>query len=218
MQMNKLAALILCGIIGTSIIGCGTREWPPVDEEASASISDNDSSIVNPEQDLSNTESVTTTAKATTTKVVTTTTKITTATSSTTAVTTTTVEAVTTTTAASDNVSQTDGLSFSIVQTNSWEADGKTVYQFECIINNATANAVTSWSIEMPAVDASILQGWSAKYDISDGVLNITPDEYNAEIAANGTFSLGFQLSTISPVDTSQARLAANGVSIAPMP
>ncbi len=215
MQMNKLSFLILCTIVAISSIGCGTREWPPTDEEVSASVNDNDNSDSESEQDISNSETVTTTAKTTTKAVTSTTTKIST-TTSTTALTTIT-EAVVTTTTSSDT-SQSDGININIVQSNSWEAEGKMVYQFDCVINNASSNIVSSWNIEIPVGDAVLLQGWSAKYEISEGILNISPDEYNAEIAANGTFSLGFQLSTNSPIDISQARLNANGISIAPMP
>ncbi len=215
MQTNKITALLFCAIIAVSSVSCGSREWPPTEDDFSVSIGENSSSNSGTENDFNHADASTTTAKSTTTKAVTTvTTKSITTTSSSSTTSTTTKEITTTTT--SNNIPQANGLSFNITQTNSWEADGQTVFQFECIINNATENAITSWSIEIPVGDASLLQGWSANYNVSEGLLNISPDEFNTEIAANGTFSLGFQLSTNGNIDTSQAKLYTNGSSISP--
>lgn len=222
-KLNKYIVLISCAAILISLVGCGTREWPPSDK-SSASLSESIDEAVNDDNnsksELENSDTTKQDTAVTTTAITTaaTTSKTTKATTTTTAVsTTTTITEATTTVTTETAPEQSDGISFSITSTSNWESDGKTYYQYDCSINNSGATPVTSWTIEIPIGDSTLENSWSAKYEVSSQTLIITPDENFAEISANAVFSLGFQISTNSTIDVSQAKLIVNGATISPM-
>lgn len=91
-----------------------------------------------------------------------------------------------------------NGLSYETVQRNSWEAEGKTFYQFEVIIKNNSEKSCDGWEIAIPFNQSIMLsEGWNGNYSVDDTVLHITSKEYNGMIAPDGeAANIGFIVSS----------------------
>ncbi len=84
-----------------------------------------------------------------------------------------------------------------IKNNSSWENNGKISTQYECIIKNTTDTLGTNWkvTIGIPA-NSNLEDSWNGNYELKETTLEITPVDYNKEIAANTELSFGFILTT----------------------
>lgn len=81
-------------------------------------------------------------------------------------------------------------ISYTSELTNSWEADGKTFYQYKFTISNHGESDCNGWQIEVPFEDNIAVQdGWNGSYAVEGNILYISPVEYNAVIPAGGSVS-----------------------------
>lgn len=80
---------------------------------------------------------------------------------------------------------------------NSWEAEGKRVYQYELALKNMADKECKSWEIKIPFhSDITLSSGWNGNYTVEGKTLRITSKEYNGTIPAGGTVSdIGFIVS-----------------------
>lgn len=80
---------------------------------------------------------------------------------------------------------------------NSWEADGKQVYQYELVLKNISDKECAKWEIELPFhSDITLSDGWNGDYAVQGNTLRITAKEYNGTIPPGGTVSdIGFIVS-----------------------
>ena len=97
------------------------------------------------------------------------------------------------------------GCYVTITTGNSWENSGKYCGQLDAKIVNNTKSEIKNWSIKLTAPEgAAVDSSWNGNFDIKDGVLIITPVEYNGSIAAGGTIAdIGFIVSVSSQADFS---------------
>ncbi len=80
-------------------------------------------------------------------------------------------------------------------QSSSWEQDGKYVAQFDIVLKNNSSEALSDWKLTFDNVnDAEILTGWNGKFEISGGVLTITPESYNGTVEPNTSVDCGVQI------------------------
>lgn len=81
-----------------------------------------------------------------------------------------------------------------ITNSNSWEASGGYAGQLDARITNQSGKELKNWSIELDVPDGTTVDSyWNGNFEVKDGVLKITPAEYNGTIAASGSVSdIGF--------------------------
>lgn len=127
----------------------------------------------------------------------------------------TTTTSASTTTANESNTASGD-IGFSVLNENSWEQNGSTVYQYELSISNNSTLDLSSWSIQVPLGDSSaeLLQGWSGEFSVSGNILTITGVDFNSTLSPASQTSIGFQISSQSPINIADSVLSASGVSI----
>ena len=96
---------------------------------------------------------------------------------------------------AADSPISTDGytcgsvkVTFSI--SNSWYSDDRAFYQYDVTVQNISGSDIASWSAEIKA-DSSIALNtvWCASANVSGQTLTLTPETYNASIAAGSSVS-----------------------------
>ena len=73
---------------------------------------------------------------------------------------------------------------------NSWEGSGKFFGQVDAKITNNSGVELKNWKIEIPVSDdVAIDSFWNGNCELKDGVITITPVEYNGTITAGGNVS-----------------------------
>ncbi len=109
------------------------------------------------------------------------------------------------------------GTGVTVEYQNGWESGGKKVGQLDVRITNSGEQPLTGWSVVMDVDEGmAIEQGWGGTYEIQDGVLTVTPADYNPEVPAKGTLKdIGFIMDADSEESLKQAaasaRLLING-------
>ena len=95
-------------------------------------------------------------------------------------------------------------------QSSSWEQDGKYVAQFDIVLKNNSSEALSDWKLTFDNVnDAEILTGWNGKFEISGGVLTITPESYNGTVDPNTSVDCGVQIKFAD--EASAGKVSKNG-------
>lgn len=89
---------------------------------------------------------------------------------------------------------------------NSWEAEGKTFYQYNLTVQNTSAGDCTNWNITLHfSSDISFSDGWNGHYTANGSALQISNADYNGSIAAGGCVKdIGFIISGASGMTVSQ--------------
>lgn len=90
-----------------------------------------------------------------------------------------------------------DNLTYIATVSNSWQADGKTVYQYTLTIENQSDKDVENWSIDLKFNEnITFSDGWNGNYSVNGATLIIGPKEYNTKILAGEKISdIGFMIS-----------------------
>lgn len=84
-----------------------------------------------------------------------------------------------------------------LTSNNNWENNGMISAQYEGIIKNASDTTGKDWKVTITVPANSRLEdAWNGNYNLKETTLEITPVEYNQEIAIGGELSFGFILST----------------------
>ena len=106
-------------------------------------------------------------------------------------------ESETQTEAPDAQVFESNGLEVSAVLSNSWEAEGKQVYQYNLTLKNISESDCASWEIDVPFTgEIAVSDGWNGNYTAEGSVLHITSKDYNGTIAAGAYITdIGFILS-----------------------
>lgn len=118
-----------------------------------------------------------------------------------------------------DAASKDEAVSCYVTITNSagWESASGYSGQLDARITNESSKELKDWSIELDLPDGvTVDSSWNGNFDVNDGVLTITPVEYNGTIAANGSVSdIGFIVNASSENElksmTEGARLYIDG-------
>lgn len=81
--------------------------------------------------------------------------------------------------------------------TGSWEAEGKTFYQYQLTVTNKGEEAVSSWEIPLTfSEEIALLDGWNGEYTVDGKKLTIRSKDYNGEIKAGDVVTdIGFIVS-----------------------
>lgn len=104
-----------------------------------------------------------------------------------------------------------------VTNSNSWETGNGYAGQLDAKITNESNQDLKNWSIEIDVPEnTTVDSSWNGNFDVKNGVLTITPVEYNGTITANGTISdIGFIVNVSSQSDlqsmTKGARLYIDG-------
>lgn len=84
-----------------------------------------------------------------------------------------------------------------ITSNNSWESNGMVCTQFDGVIKNQSDVAGKDWKVTVTVPEGSKLEsGWNGTYNLNGTTLEITPVDYNIEVAAGGEVPFGFILDT----------------------
>ena len=84
---------------------------------------------------------------------------------------------------------------------NSWESEGKSFAQFSLEIYNNSEETIKDWYVNLYATNIEITQIWNGKSTIENGILKITPEEYNMEIQSKQKIEVGFIANSSSKED-----------------
>lgn len=84
-----------------------------------------------------------------------------------------------------------------VLLVNSWEADGKTFYQYDVSIKNDGEKACDGWTADISFSDKIALSdGWNGEYTVDETLLHIAPKDYNGSILAGESIGdIGFIVS-----------------------
>ncbi len=99
-----------------------------------------------------------------------------------------------------------------LTSNNSWESNGMVCAQFDGVIQNATDTAGKDWKVIVTVPSGSKLESsWNGNYSLNGTTLEITPVDYNIEVAAGGEVPFGFILDTPSAFTPEQVVLQIAG-------
>lgn len=85
-----------------------------------------------------------------------------------------------------------DGVSFTVNVSNSWESGSDKFIQADGVINNSGSTIVSSWTAEINvSSSASIEQSWNCELSLNKGKLTVKPVDYNKEVQPNGEVTFG---------------------------
>lgn len=90
-----------------------------------------------------------------------------------------------------------DEIQFQAQVKNSWEAEGKTFYQYDLTLENISDVVINEWIIEVEFnEDISLSDGWNGNYSVDGNVLQITSKDYNGIMESGGQVKdVGFIIS-----------------------
>lgn len=81
-------------------------------------------------------------------------------------------------------------ISYTAELSNSWEADGKTFYQYAFTVSNDGESDCLSWQLDVPFTgDVKVQDGWNGIFHAEGSTLHISPVDYNSSIPAGGSIS-----------------------------
>lgn len=87
-------------------------------------------------------------------------------------------------------------LEVSLTSGNSWEAEGKTVTEYQGVIKNSSSKSVSGWTVTIPLKsEIEIVNFWGGSFSADSKAITVTPEEHNKEIAAGNEVSFGIQVS-----------------------
>lgn len=98
-----------------------------------------------------------------------------------------------------DSVSGTSNdLKYTAVVTGSWEADGKTFYQYTLTLENVSGKKLDGWEMEMVFSDKiEFSDGWNGEYKVEEARLKISSKDYNRMVEPGGKVQdVGFIISS----------------------
>lgn len=80
---------------------------------------------------------------------------------------------------------------------NSWEADGKTFYQYDLTLKNSAETDAADWKVEVRfSEEITLSDGWNGNYSVNGTTLTITNKEYNGAVSSGGQVTdIGFIVS-----------------------
>ncbi len=91
----------------------------------------------------------------------------------------------------------TSGFEIVMTSNNSWESGGMICAQFDGVIKNHSDATGSDWKISVTVPEGSKLENsWNGNYHLNGTTLEITPVDYNKEIAAKSEIPFGFILDT----------------------
>ncbi len=88
-------------------------------------------------------------------------------------------------------------ISCSAEMANSWEAEGKTFYQYNLTLQNTSGTDCTSWLLKLTfSGNVELSSGWCGNYTVNGNVVQIGNVDYNGSIPAGGSIKdVGFIIS-----------------------
>lgn len=104
-----------------------------------------------------------------------------------------------------------------VTSTNSWESNGKQSGQLDIKIVNNSSSELKDWSVKIEVgKDTTLDSFWNCNTDLKDGVLTLTPVEYNGSVASKQSLGdIGIIVTAASAGDfkaINQAVLYVDGV------
>lgn len=99
-----------------------------------------------------------------------------------------------------------------VTSNNSWESDGMICTQFDGMIKNDTEEIGKNWKVAITVPEGSKIEnGWNGNYNLNGTTLEVTPVDYNTEVAAGAEMSFGFILDTPNDFTPEQVVLEISG-------
>ena len=93
---------------------------------------------------------------------------------------------------------------------STWDNNGVQMATMDISIKNAQEESISNWTLELDIDDLKSCEGWNGTYKVDQNKLTVTNAEYNGEIAAGQTITLGCNIGTGTSLAVKSARL--NGV------
>lgn len=89
------------------------------------------------------------------------------------------------------------GLKYTAAMTGSWEAEGKTFYQYTLELENTSDKEIDGWEITVSFNgNIGLSDGWNGEYSVNGSELKITSMDYNGKLASGAkTGDIGFIIS-----------------------
>lgn len=105
---------------------------------------------------------------------------------------------------------ETDGFKMTVTVTNSWESNGNYYYQCSVALANQGSGDINGWQCEISLdCDMNLDQSWCGRFEVNGTTLRISPESYNAAIAAGTTYGdVGFIFYTTKQPGSMQAVLS----------
>lgn len=88
-------------------------------------------------------------------------------------------------------------LQYTAIVSNSWEAEGKSFYQYNITLKNNSDKEISEWKVELSFSDSFTLSdGWNGNYTEKGNILEITSKDYNGQVSPEGeVLDIGFIIS-----------------------
>ena len=108
-----------------------------------------------------------------------------------------------------------DKITLEIGASNSWENGSDKFTQLDGFVKNNSDGTLSGWTVTVKAAKGvSVDQYWNCNITEKDGVLTITPVEWNTSIEAGRDGSFGMILKNSGKIDPSAAKLTAGSIAV----
>lgn len=110
-------------------------------------------------------------------------------------------------------------VSINLKLNSSWQSGGNTTYDYTVTLKNNTDAPCKSWKASIPVADgSSMVSGWSMSYTLENGVITVTPENYNSTIEAKSSVEFGFQLTSTEEIKGDAITITAEKGSVSSSP
>lgn len=106
-----------------------------------------------------------------------------------------------------------NGLSLTLNTANGWNDGTSDFIQIDGSVKNDGDSNFSGWTVTIPVGSGvSVDQSWNCNFTVKNGVITVTPVEYNSDVFSGGEATFGMILKNASSVDASKATLKAGSV------
>ena len=100
-----------------------------------------------------------------------------------------------------------------ILKVNEWNNGNKKNAQYNINIENISGNTIENWKLDFEVNgDFKVSQIWNGNYNISNGNLTISCEEYNSQIQQNQKVEIGFIAEFEKDINIDTYKLSANNI------
>ncbi len=117
------------------------------------------------------------------------------------------------TTAAAGKTS--DKVTLTLNASNGWENGADKFTQLDGTVKNGSDSVVNGWTVTIPAASGvRVDQKWNCEISVKDGILTVTPVDYNSKIDVGSEGTFGMILCNAGTVDSTKATVKFGAVTV----
>lgn len=91
---------------------------------------------------------------------------------------------------------------------NSWESGSDKFVQLDCVVKNASDKILNGWTAAIPvSSEVRVDQSWSCGISVENGIITVTPADYNSKIEPGHEGTFGMILCNAGNIDSSMASI-----------